>query len=323
MNALLTQHIREPGEEHGFRTTIQRITPIDDSLSMMVQRQYEENPYPRWVKASPIEKPKAIDAILHQKFPLVPFKPLGKAAPDVLIAGCGTGQQPIEAARTYLGSRILAVDLSLTSLCYAKRKSIELGLNTIEYGQADIMALGILERRFDVIEASGVLHHLGDPMEGWRVLLRLLRPGGFMRIGLYSEVARQGVVRGRAFIAERGFGSTQEDIRRCRQEMMTADREGGFESLFQVSDFFSVSACRDLLFHVQEHRMTLDGINLFIKENALQFLGFDIDSHVIDAYVRRFPGDHAATDLPQWQLFENENPDTFRSMYQFWVQKSD
>ena len=51
---------------------------------------------------------------------------------------------------------------------------------------------GSARRRFDVIEANGVLHHLASPFEGWRVLLALLRPGGAMRIGLYSELARRG-----------------------------------------------------------------------------------------------------------------------------------
>lgn len=324
VSALLSQQISEPAEELEYRSTIPRMTVIEGAVSVLVRQQYEENPYPRWIKASPIEKRLPIDTILRRTFPCVSFKPLGKVnAIDVLIAGCGTGQQPIDAARSYLGARILAIDLSLSSLCYAKRKTAELGLTTIEYGQADIMKLGALDRSFDVIEASGVLHHLGDPLEGWRVLLGLLRPGGLMRIGLYSEVARRDVVRGRAFIAARNYGATTDDIRRCRQALMAAGSEDDFESLLGLSDFFSASACRDLLFHVQEHRMTLDGIDLFIRENGLQFLGFDIDRHIVGEYNQRFPRDHAATNLQQWQLFEEKNPDTFRSMYQFWVQKAD
>jgi hypothetical protein len=35
------------------------------------------------------------------------------------------------------------------------------------------------------IEAVGVLHHMEDPLAGWRVLCGLLRLGGFMQIGLY------------------------------------------------------------------------------------------------------------------------------------------
>ncbi len=38
--------------------------------------------------------------------------------------------------------------------------------------------LGGLGRQFDLIECVGVLHHLGDPLAGWRVLVSLLKPGG-------------------------------------------------------------------------------------------------------------------------------------------------
>ena len=87
---------------------------------------------------------------------------------------------------------MLAIDLSRASLAYATAKTRALGLETIAYAQADIMRLGAIEQRFDLIESVGVLHHLADPYAGWRVLLSLLRPGGFMRIGLYSEIARWG-----------------------------------------------------------------------------------------------------------------------------------
>jgi hypothetical protein len=87
------------------------------------------------------------------------------------------------------------------------------------------------------------------------------------------------------------------------------------------SDFFSISACRDLLFHVQEHRMNLRTLDRFFKDNELTFLGFEIDSSVIRTYKNRFPNDPSATNLDQWHIYEEENPYTFIGMYQFWVQK--
>ena len=70
------------------------------------------------------------------------------------------------------------------------RKTRELGVSSIEYAQADLLKLGSLGKQFDVIEAGSVLHHLADPWTGWRTLLSLLRPGGFMLLGLYSNIAR-------------------------------------------------------------------------------------------------------------------------------------
>ena len=102
--------------------------------------------------------------------------------------------------------------VGINSLSYAMRKSEGLDISNIEYAQADIMELGDLGRQFDLIESVGVLHHLGDPLAGWRILVDLLRPGGLMRIGLYSEIARQPLRCGRSMIAEKGYTASAEDI---------------------------------------------------------------------------------------------------------------
>lgn len=319
---ILVQQIREPMEEQQLCSSISRLTGIRDDVSLLVQGQYEENPYPRWVSSAQPSKPLAIDTVLRKLFHSTTFQPLGKPDRiDILIAGCGTGQHPIETARRFRGAHLLAVDLSLASLCYAKRKTRESGLTTVEYAQADLLELGSFERSFDVIESCGVLHHLAEPLVGWRVLLSLLRPGGVMLLGFYSEAARQHIVKARDFIAEQGYGATADEIRQCRQALMATDSSQDFKDVLKSTDFFSTSACRDLLFHVQEHRMTLTGIDAFLRENDLTFLGFEIDANVLHAYKRRFPSDHACTNLAQWQVFEHENPDTFIGMYQFWIQK--
>ena len=320
--AVLEQQVREPAEEQQLHTTIPRLTNIEDEVSLLVQNQYEENPYPRWIKVAPAGKTKNIVEYLCHKFPLASFNRQSKHGNiDLLVAGCGTGQHSIGTAQHLQNAQVLAVDLSISSLSYAKRKTRELGLTTIEYAQADLQKLGSLGRNFDVIESVGVLHHLADPWAGWRVLVSLLRPNGFMRLGFYSEVARRHIVKTRAFIAEHGYGSSANEIRRCRQHLLELNKNAEFGNALKSSDFFSTSTCRDLLFHVQEHRMTLTGIDAFLHENNLEFMGFEIEPQVLHAYKQRFPEDSAGTDLGHWQDFENENPDTFFGMYQFWVQR--
>lgn len=322
VNAVLTQQVREPAQERQYRESIPRLTTIDDEVSLKVQHQYEENPYPRWIKPAPIDRAPSIDVFLHRHFPRATFRPLNKTdAIDILIAGCGTGQHSIETAERFAGARMLAVDLSLTSLGYAKRKSQALGLTTIDYAQADILQLGSLGRSFDLIESVGVLHHLEDPLAGWRVLLSVLRPGGFMRLGFYSEMARRDIVRIRALIAERGYGRTADEIERARQDLIDGAAGFGFADALAFNDFFSVSECRDMLFHVQEHRLTIPEIESFLGENDLQFIGFDLDLRLIEQYQARFPNDKAMNDLKQWRAFETDNPNTFTNMYQFYVQK--
>ncbi len=227
MTAVVVQQVSEPMQERQLRAAIPALTEIENEVSRQVQQQYEENPYPRWAKSEPPGLPLPFEQYLRRKLPAAVFRSLGKAEIDLLIAGCGTGQHAIETAQRFAGANVLAVDLSRTSLAYAERKTRELGRGNIAYGQADILKLGALGRTFDVIESSGVLHHLAEPFAGWRALLSLLRPGGFMTIGLYSELARAEIVAARAFIAERGYGATAEDIRRCRQELLDRRRHGG------------------------------------------------------------------------------------------------
>lgn len=322
VRATFVQQIAEPAWERAAQADILRLTPIEDAVSCQVRQQYEENPYPRWIKAAPVGEPESIDTVLRQGHPLARFRPLRDRDPlDILIAGCGTGQHTLETARRYRHARVLAVDLSLSSLAYALRKTRELGLTNITYAQADILRLGEIEERFDFIESSGVLHHLADPLAGWRVLLSLLRPGGLMRVGLYSRTARRDISRARAHIATLGYAPTIETIRRCRQELMDQQRTGETWSSIFLSDFYSISGCRDLLFHVQESCLSLPEIAAFCRESALDFIGFELDGPVLADYRRRHPEDRAATDLDHWNTYEAEHPDTFMEMYQFWVQK--
>lgn len=316
---IVTQQVREPLQERMLRDTIPRLTPIDDTVSQRVRAQYEENPYPRWVYVAGEVTPVAIDRYLRELFPTAGFLPLGKTeALEVLVAGCGTGWQAIGIAQKFAGAEVLAVDLSLSSLSFAKRHTPAVLAPRIDYRQADILALGALDRRFDMVDASGVLHHMADPLQGWRVLLGLLKPGGLMHLGLYSELARRDVAEARAFIAQRGYTASAADIRRCRQDITQTP----LRSLAQRNDFFSLSECRDLLFHVQESRMTIPRITDFIVAQKLKFIGFEFDAAAQRRYRALFEQNGWSTsNLDRWHEIETQHPNTFAGMYHFWIQK--
>jgi SAM-dependent methyltransferase len=286
-----------------------------------VREQYEENPYPRWRytrKYLPFNfcyrlnnqiKPNQINQ--NNKF----------NNPNILIAGCGTGSHPISTTR-YKNANILGVDLSLASLAYAKRKTEELNHNNVDYLHADILQLKKLNRKFDVIESSGVLHHMKDPIAGLKVLLDILEPHGFLRLGLYSEIARQSVVRAREFIKKMNLDNTGEDIKKFRQLIIDEKKDQMLHMLTNSDDFYSTSAIRDLLFHIQEHRFTIPEISKILKDLNLEFLGFDTPKPSIKTeYLKVFPDDKKNISLDNWHQFETDNPDTFVAMYQFWVKK--
>jgi tetratricopeptide (TPR) repeat protein/SAM-dependent methyltransferase len=317
IDGLLAQQIKEPNEELRIKAALPALTPIEDEVSRTVREQYEESPYPRWIKAGPPLQP----SILTRR---------PEPVADVLIAGCGTGFFTTEFARKARDARFLAIDLSRASLAYAKRMAETFDLTNVEFAQADIMRLGSLGRTFDFIDSSGVLHHTADTWAAWRALLPLLRPGGLMQIGLYSELARQGVVAARRLIAERGYRPVPEDIRRVREIVAAAEDGSPLRPIADWGDFFTMSECRDLLFHPQEHRTSLPEIKSFLAANGLQFAGFILDAPTSDLFVTRFPDIDRLTgkarfdafaDLDRWHIFETEHPATFASMYRFWVFK--
>jgi 2-polyprenyl-3-methyl-5-hydroxy-6-metoxy-1,4-benzoquinol methylase len=316
IDRLLRQQIREPLEEEADRRSLQALTTIDDSVSMQVRNQYEENPYPRWATV-PLIKPSTVVNFVQDELGVTPksWSETDESV-DILVAGCGTGSHSIDTARRFPRSQVLAVDISRSSLAYACRKTRELGLGNVTHAQADILKLAALGRRFHVIESVGVLHHLSDPEAGWRVLLSLLRPNGLMFIGLYSALARQPLDAARALIAERGYRATPDDIRAFRQEAILRG------SVPPSRDFASTAGCRDLLFNVMEHQFTLPQIEEFLDANALTFLGFEqLPPGTMDGFREQFPETGAFRDLRCWHSYEETNPRAFGSMYVFWAQK--
>ena len=315
---LLKIQIQEPREEESDRENIPALTRINDAVSLQVRSQYEENPYPRWSVVPPI-KPTTVADFLWNHLGFSPQEwPRTRYGAEILIAGCGTGSHSIDSALRFPKTRILAVDISRASLAFARRQSRALALTNIEYAQADILELGTMnDRRFDIIETVGVLHHLSDPCAGWQGLLSLLRPNGLMFIGLYSDTGRRSLNFARSLIAQRGYQPVPEDIRACRQDLI------GRGWVPQARDFSSTSGCRDLLFNVMEHRFDIPQIRHFVETHGLQFLGFEqLPPGALDQFRQRYSEAASTRDLAAWHSFEQDHPQTFANMYLFWVQKT-
>jgi 2-polyprenyl-3-methyl-5-hydroxy-6-metoxy-1,4-benzoquinol methylase/tetratricopeptide (TPR) repeat protein len=314
---LIVQHLDNPRIERTLRDEIPAWTPVAHEVSRRVQRQYEESPYPRWVRC-PAGERVPFATYLQRLFPEAAFDPpIQGGAIDLLVAGCGTGQEPVALACELADARITAIDLSRVSLAYAMRKTRELAL-AVEYAQADIVELASLGRSFDVISSAGVLHHLADPEAGWRTLAGMLRPGGFMRVGLYSELGRRDLAPVRRLIAERGFEPTPEGIHACRRELLDSGR---FPRLAALRDLYGLNECRDLLFHVEEHRYDLLQVARMAAALGLQVVGLLAEPAVRRRFRARFPEAGADVDLTLWHAFEQDHPDTFSGMYLFWVRK--
>ncbi|MCY4395608.1 MAG: methyltransferase domain-containing protein [Rhodospirillaceae bacterium] len=303
-----------------------------DATGGAVAAQYEANPYPRWgwVQPAPRGAGRAfLDRIAGKAGTAADAAPSGgwaKGPLRILIAGCGTGQEAVQAALAYApNARLLALDFSRASLRYAAMKARQHGLNAIRFRQADILDLPAFDPPFDppadLIECIGVLHHMADPFAGWRILLGRLRPGGLMYVGLYSATARRGLTVLRDRLAGAGVDPADPDAIRAARARILARPENDFERTLAASaDFYTLSEVRDLLFHAHERPLSLDAVGAFLKDEGLEFLHMDIRPHIAEAFAAA-QGESAVRDLQAWAEFERENPDTFDGMYLFWVGK--
>ncbi len=317
----------EPLEEQKIQASLKVITTVTDSISANVRKMYEENPYPRFRHADYTENKLTtpiFEAIREEstKRDLTCSIELSShnAHPKVLIAGCGTGNQVIKASR-YKNAQITAIDLSSSSLAYAIRKAREYNMNNTNFAQMDLLNISELDEMFDVIKCSGVLHHMKDPIQGLSTLVQQLKPNGYIKLGLYSEIARKVVVNAKNTIQTLGIKSTPQGIRDFRKKI----QNGEIPELSLLpqfgSDFYSLSECRDLCFHIQEHRFTIEQIKALIHDSGLTFCGFMLPSQARYLYHEEYPDDSNMTSLDNWNEFEKKYPSTFSAMYQFWAQK--
>ncbi len=106
----------------------------------------------------------------------------------VLEVGCGTGQ-----LSNFLGigcRRVIGTDLCLNSLRLGEAFRREHSLSRVRFVQMNLFRPCFKPGQFDVVLCNGVLHHTSDPAGGFRSLVPLVRPGGYIIIGLYNTYGR-------------------------------------------------------------------------------------------------------------------------------------
>ena len=325
LNNLLNLQFKELNTEKVISKGIKKIGNIKDSTSKEVKNQYELNPYPRWRYNSYAKENKLnFLSVINSEISPNTIKPnsvqLTNKKINILIAGCGTGIQIIEASR-YSNCEITAIDLSNSSISYAKRKVDEYGLKNINFIEMDLLELTSLNKRFDLIECSGVLHHMNEPSKGLSNLFDVLEPEGFLKLGLYSKYAREEILKARQLIKEKDIKPNIDGIRNFRNDLLNGEIKEVNE-ISNWSDFYSTSMCRDLCFHTHENCYTLIEIKNMLKVSNLEFLGFTLSKEIKDKYQIDNKDKDSLKNLELWDKFEKLNPNSFREMYQFWSRKS-
>lgn len=293
-------------EERRLARELPTLGAPSDPISQAVRAQYEDNPYPRW-QAPPAPTPRDLRAFLRS-FGATPAADL-----QILVAGCGTGYEAIDLARTDPSATITALDLSRASLAYAQRMAAQLGLTNVRFLQGDILDLCALETRFDFVTSTGVLHHMRDPAAGLASLTAVTRPGGLLRLSLYSHHARAPIRAAHQLIRERGWRPDRNGIAAFRSHVLSLPAQAPLASLRDSNDFYTLSGCRDLVFHVHEHQFTLPQVATLLSD--LRLVGFDAPPEALSLF-----GSGDPLDFARWDQLEQRHPTLFAGMYQLLVQ---
>jgi len=125
---------------------------------------YEASPFPRWFSTTVLE-PQTVGAYLRAQLPNYSPSLHLDGPVRALIAGCGTGKQAIDFALRHPSVDVWAIDLS---------SAYE--VKNLSFRHLDLANVALLRIEFDLIERSGVLHHLADPVAGWAALIQVLHP---------------------------------------------------------------------------------------------------------------------------------------------------
>ncbi len=328
---IVTRQLLEPAVERVLASAFAQLTPITNAVSREVQGFYDETPYPRWYgvpRSSPMAFADYIRTVAPNAAPVAPNDP-----PEILIAGCGTGLQVVS-GRIERG-KVLAVDISRVAMAFAKRNTASLPDLDVSFGVADLAELGTLDAyrgRFDLIICTGVLHHMESPERGLASLAACLRPGGVMRIEVYTARRSVDLARAQEIAKALAPDAGIAGVRKLRAAIFDALLKPGVVTALPpdlrwvatVEDFYSVSGCRDLLLHPQERGYTPRQLVDFVSREGLVFLGFRFTRRALfDAYRRQYPDDRKVQDPENVEAFERQTGEAISGpMYLVVVQKA-
>jgi len=101
-----------------------------------------------------------------------------KISDNVLDYGCGTGTAAIEIARSV--NNVTGIDISSKMIEAAKRKTVELKVENIDFAQTTIFDEKLKKGSFDVILCFHLLHLVEDMPKVMQRINELLKPGGLI-----------------------------------------------------------------------------------------------------------------------------------------------
>ena len=188
---------------------------------------------------------------------------------DVLVAGCGTWQAA-KYALCHPAARVVAIDVSPTSLQHTEALKQKYDMTNLETRQLSIENVAELDQRFDLIICTGVLHHLVDPDAGLRALRSVLKPEGAMYLMTYAPYGRTGVYMIQDYCRQLGVGTSAEDLNDLTAVLRTLPQYHpivlAFRGAREVPDPVSLT---DMLLNPRERAYSVPELFDFLERNEM------------------------------------------------------
>jgi SAM-dependent methyltransferase len=190
---------------------------------------------------------------------------------QILIAGCGTNQAAVF-AYTNPGATVVAIDVSQPSLDHHAFLKQRYGLRNLELHLLPIEEVGHLDRDFDLIVSTGVLHHLADPQVGMNALAQRLRPGGVMGLMLYARYGRIGVEILEGVFQEMGLQQDDASVAMVNEALATLPLNHPVQGyLATAPDLAYEAGLVDTFLHGRERSYTVDDCLELVSSAGMVF----------------------------------------------------
>ena len=111
------------------------------------------------------------------------------------------------------------------------------------------------------------------------------------------------------------------DKRLLRQALLMNQIPGNWSDIVNSFDFYSMSNCRDLIFHEQEHQFTPQGIANLLASSQMDFIGMLPTPRALKAFKQQIGDLYDNNTLVNWHTVEQEHEGIFAGMYQFYCRK--
>lgn len=188
---------------------------------------------------------------------------------DVLVAGCGTWQAA-KFALCHPAARVVGIDLSPTSLDHTERLKQKYNLTNLETRQLPIENVCDLDRSFDLIVCTGVLHHLVDPDAGLRALRSVLNGEGAMYLMVYAPYGRTGVHMLQEYCRRLGIGTSSQEINDLTAVLKVVPQHHPLLSMVRGSrESLDAEALTDALLNPRDRTYSVSQLFDFIEGNDL------------------------------------------------------